>query len=43
MMLVKRRSRKLLATANRELNAMAAPAIIGLSRHAAASGSAATW
>ena len=38
----KPRSRRLLVTTNTELNAIAAPAIIGLSRPAAASGSAAT-
>jgi len=37
-----RRSRRLLATTNAELAAIAAPAIIGLSSPAAASGSAAT-
>src|SRR3954451_17115721 len=37
-----RRSRRLLVTTNTELNAIAAPAIIALSRPAAASGSAAT-
>src|SRR4051812_14136307 len=39
---VKRRSRRLLETTNTELNAMAAPAIIGLSSPAAAKGIAAT-
>lgn len=38
----KPRRRRLLPTTNTELNAIAAPAIIGLSRPAAASGSAAT-
>ena len=38
----KPRSRRLLVTTNTELNAIAAPAIIGLSSPAAASGSAAT-
>jgi len=38
----KRRNRRLFATTKIELNAIAAPAIIGLSRPAAASGSAAT-
>ena len=38
----KRRSRRLLVTTNTELNAIAAPAIIGLSSPAAASGMAAT-
>ena len=38
----KRRSRRLLLTTKTEENAIAAPAIIGLSRPSAASGSAAT-
>ncbi len=38
----KLRSRRLLATTNTELNAMAAPAIMGLSRPIAARGRAAT-
>ena len=38
----KRRSRRLLVTTKTEENAIAAPAIIGLSRPAAASGRAAT-
>lgn len=39
---VNRRSRRLLLTTNAELKAIAAPAISGLSRPAAASGNAAT-
>ena len=39
---LKRRSRRLLLTTKTELNAMAAPAMSGLSRPSAASGSAAT-
>ena len=39
---LKARSRRLLVTTNTDENAIAAPAIIGFSRPAAASGSAAT-
>ena len=42
VIVVKRRSRRLLATTKTEENAIAAPAIIGLSRPAAARGTAAT-